>query len=397
MEQRVSSRVRQIAPSATLSVDTRTKALIQEGKPVINMSVGEPDFDTPTAAGFAGIKAITDGNTRYTAAAGTMELRQAIARKLMVENGLQYKPEQIVVSSGAKHSLFNIMLAICDPGDEVILPAPYWVSYPEQIRVAGAVPVIVDCSEEAGYKLRPEQLEAAISQRTKAVILNSPNNPTGAVYSEAELRALGDVLLRHDIYVITDEIYERLVYGVRHVSLPAICPDLMPRTLVVNGFSKAFCMTGWRLGYVAAPPDVAKAMVSLQSHATGSPSTISQAAGVVALDSFDPHMVEEFQRRRDRLLAGLAQIPGIRCVKPEGAFYAFPDIGDLLGSSFAGTTIENAGQFCELLLEHALVSTVPGDAFGAPRNIRLSYAISFEQVELALERIGGFVRQLRRP
>jgi aspartate aminotransferase len=394
MHHRISSRVRNITPSATMSVDAKTKALLKEGKPVVNMSVGEPDFDTPVPASFAGIQAITEGNTRYTAAAGTLELRKAITSKLMVENGLQYTPEQIVVSSGGKHALFNIFLAICDDGDEVVLPAPYWVSYPEQIRLAGGVPVVVSCGEQSGYKLTPEQLEAAMTPKTKAVVINSPNNPTGAVYSEAELRALGEVLTRYDVYVVTDEIYERLVYNTRHHSIAALVPELRSRTIVVNGFSKAFAMTGWRLGYTAAPVDVAKAISSLQSHGTGSPSTISQAAGVVALHSFQPEMVEEFQRRRDYLVRELQSMPGVRCLTPDGAFYVFPDISELFGKELEGKVISSATDFCELLLEKDLVAAVPGEAFGAPNNIRLSYATSFENIETAVQRIRQFLSRL---
>lgn len=397
MEHRLSSRVRGIKPSATLTIDAKTKALIQSGKPVINMSVGEPDFDTPVKAAFAGIEAIAKGNTRYTPAAGTLALRKAIASKLQVENGLQYAPEQIVVSSGAKHSLFNIFYTICDDGDEVIVPAPYWVSYPEQVRLAGATPVIVSADESSGFKMTAEQLQAAITPKTRAVLLNSPSNPTGAVYSEDELRELGKVLVDHDVYLVTDEIYERLVYdGVKHISLPAIYPQLMSRTLVVNGFSKAFAMTGWRLGYVAAPPDLAKAMSSLQSHATGSPSTMSQAAGIVAFRAFEPEMVIEFERRRNRLVSGLNDLPGVSCLAPDGAFYAFPNISGLFGSTYEGHTIADAAQFCERLLEEELVSAVPGDAFGAPNNIRLSYAVSYEEVETALERMQRFVSKLVR-
>jgi aspartate aminotransferase len=394
MEERLSSRVRKITPSATMSIDSKTKALVKEGKPVVNLSVGEPDFNTPDRAAFAGVQAIATGNTRYTPAAGTLELRKAIVAKLMTENGLHYTPEQIVVSSGAKHSLFNIFLAICEAGDEVILPAPFWVSYPEQISLAGATPVIVACDESSGYKLTPGQLEKAITAKTKAVLLNSPNNPTGAVYSEDELRAIGEVLLNHDIYIITDEIYERLMYGAKHVSLPAIHPELMHRTIVVNGFSKAFRMTGWRLGYAAAPVDIAKAMASLQSHATGSPSTISQAAGVVALDAFEPAMVEEFKRRRDFLVHALQEMPGVTCLAPQGAFYVFPNISGLFAKSYDGERIGSANRFCELLLEHQLVATVPGEAFGAPNNIRLSYATSYENIETAVERMQQFIRSL---
>jgi len=397
MEQRLSRRVRGITPSATLTIDAKTKALIQSGKAVVNMSVGEPDFDTPVKAAFAGVQAIAKGNTRYTPAAGTLVLRKAIVEKLQVENGLQYTPEQIVVSSGAKHSLFNVFFAICEDGDEVILPAPYWVSYPEQIRLAGATPVVVTADESSGFKMTPAQLQAAITPKTKAVLLNSPSNPTGAVYSEDELRELGKVLLDHDVFLVTDEIYERLVYdGVKHVSLPAIYPELMTRTLVVNGFSKAFAMTGWRLGYVAAPADIAKALASLQSHATGSPSTMSQAAGVVAFGAFEQDMVVEFGRRRNRLVSGLNSLSGVHCVAPDGAFYTFPNISGLFGSTYQGKPVNDASQFCELLLEEELVSAVPGDSFGAPNNIRLSYAVSYEEIETALERIERFVAHLER-
>ena len=395
MEQRLSARVRGIAPSATMSIDAKTKALLNDGQPVVNMSVGEPDFDTPKAAAFAGIKAIVNGQTRYTAAAGTLDLRKAIVSKLMRENGLQYTPEQIVVSSGAKHSLFNIFLAICDPGDEVILPAPYWVSYPEQIRLSGAEPVIVSCTEASGFKMTPEQLEAAMTPKTKAVMLNSPNNPTGAVYSREELTALGEVLLKHDVYVVTDEIYEKLVYGVEHYSINGLVPDLMSRTVLVNGFSKAFAMTGWRLGYLAGPLDVVKAVSSLQSHATGNPASMSQAAGVAAFDAFDLSMVEAFHERRDHLVRALKEMDGIQCLMPDGAFYVFPNISALYGKSLEGKRIENSNDFCTMLLETDLVAAVPGSAFGAPDNMRLSYATSMHQIQLAVERIQHFISRLQ--
>lgn len=377
-----------------MSVDGKTKALLAQGQPVINMSVGEPDFDTPTAAAFAGIRAITNGNTRYTPATGTLALRQAIARKLMTENGLQYTPEQIIISSGAKHTLYNIFVSICEEGDEVIFPAPYWVSYPEQVALAGAKSVIVSCDASTQYKMTAAQLEAAITPKTKAVLLNTPCNPTGSVYHEDELAALGELLRKHDVFIVLDEIYERLVYDVEQVSLARVCPDLAQNVLVVNGFSKAFAMTGWRLGYVAAPPDVAKALSGLQSHTTGSPSTISQAAGLTALDSFDPTVVQTFQHRRDTLVAGLQALSGVTCVCPEGAFYAFPDISGVIGQSLHGRTIASANDYCELLLEHALVASVPGDAFGAPGHVRFSYAVSDEQIAEAISRMKQFHDQL---
>lgn len=394
MEHRLSARVRSIRPSATMSVDSKTKALLQSGQPVINMSVGEPDFDTPTAAAFAGIKAITSGQTKYTPAAGSMALRQAVSQKLMTENGLQYAPEQIVISNGAKHTLYNIFLAICDAGDEVVLPAPYWVSYPEQIRMAGATPVVVECGADVGFKMAAKRLEAAITPKTKAVLLNSPGNPTGAVYHEEELIAIGEVLSRHDIYVVLDEIYERLVFDVKQTSLATLYPNLRDRALVVNGFSKAFAMTGWRLGYVAAPPDIAKAMASLQSHSTGSPSSISQLAGITALSSFDPAMVDIFVRRRNTLVEGLRTLPGVTCLVPEGAFYAFPDISGTFGKSFEGRQIKSGHDYCGLLLEHALVASVPGEAFGSPGYARFSYAVSDDQVAEAIGRMRQFHNKL---
>lgn len=378
-----------------MSVDAKTKALLKEGHKVVNMSVGEPDFDTPVATAYAGIQAIIKGNTRYTAATGTPELRQAIARKLMLDNGLQYAPEQIVVSAGAKHSLFNIFLAICDPGDEVILPAPYWVSYPEQIRIAGAEPKIVVCDESSGFKITPAQLEAAITPRTKAVLLNSPSNPTGAVYHRDELQALGNVLAKHDVYVVTDEIYEKLVYDVEHFSIASLVPELMTRTLVVNGFSKAFAMTGWRLGYMAGPIDVVKAVSSLQSHATGNPSSISQAAGTTALETFENSMVTAFHQRRDVLVAALKQMNGVDCLLPEGAFYVFPNVSAHFGKRLGSRPINDSVAFCEALLETDLVAAVPGDAFGAPQNIRLSYATSMDQIEMAIERMTQFIARLQ--
>lgn len=387
---RLSLRVSQLTPSATMSVDAKTKSLLQAGQPVINMSVGEPDFDTPTAASLAGIRAIANGKTRYTAAAGTPELRQAIAKKLQTENHLTYTPEQIVVSNGAKHTLFNMFLAILNPGDEVIVPTPYWVSYPEQIRLAGGIPVFVKTDESSGFKMTPQQLQAALNEKTKAVLLNSPCNPTGAVYSRNELASLGEILENHTAWIVSDEIYEKLVYNVAFTSFAEACPQLIDRTLLVNGFSKAFAMTGWRLGYLAAPPDLAKAVASLQSHGTGSPSTMSQAAGVTALQSLDTTMIQAFHARRDFLVKGLNQISGLSCLNPEGAFYVFPNVSAVFGKRYENRIIETAVDYAELLLEKQLVAAVPGEAFGAPNNIRLSYAVSMQDVEEAVRRIAAF-------
>ncbi|MBE3552364.1 MAG: pyridoxal phosphate-dependent aminotransferase [Kyrpidia tusciae] len=392
----LSARARGIAPSPTLSIDAKTKAMVSRGEQVINLSVGEPDFETPPEASLAAVGAIAAGFTKYTAVAGIMELRRRISQKLEQENGLRYEPDEILVSVGAKHSLFNIMLTLVDPGDEVIIPAPYWVTYPEQVRLAGGVPVILPTDESTGFKVTPGQLKEALGPKTKAVILNSPSNPTGAVYRREELEALAEVLRPADCYVISDEIYEKLIYGVEHVSIASLDEEIFRKTLVVNGFSKAFSMTGWRLGYTAGPKDVIKAMTSLQSQSTSNPTSIAQKAGVVALDHFDPDVVEEFRARRDYVLERLRGMPYISCAEPEGAFYLFPNVSKLLGGRYRGQTIDTSDRLCELLLEEARVSLVPGSGFGAPNNIRLSYAVSRVDLEIAMERMEAFLGDVER-
>ncbi len=391
----LSQRIRSIAPSPTLTIDSKTKALIAAGMDIVNLTAGEPDFPTPMKASLAGIAAIVENFTKYTPAAGIPALRMGIAEKLQQENGLSYDPEEIIVSSGAKHSLYNVFMAILDPGDEVVLPSPYWVSYPEQIRLCGATPVIVKTDEASGFKMTPQQLRDALTGRTKAVLINSPGNPTGAMYTQEEIEALADVLEQHDAYVVSDEIYEQLTYDLSHYSIARHSRAMRDRTFVVNGFSKTHAMTGWRVGYVAAPKPLVDAMSSFQSHATAHPSNISQRAALGALGTFTRDTVEEFRRRRDFVVERLGVLPGIRNTVPQGAFYVFPNAAGLVGRTYRKsggetTVIGSVGQLCELLLTDARISVVPGDGFGAPDNFRISYATSMAQLEKAMDRLAAF-------
>ncbi len=400
MSLELSRRIRAISPSPTLSIDTKTKALLAEGIDVVNLSVGEPDFNTPDQASLAAISAIITNFTKYTPVPGIMELRKGIVNKLRTENELAYTPEEIIVSSGAKHSLYNIFMAILNPGDEVLLPAPYWVSYPEQIRLCEGVPVVLATDESTGFKVTPEQLEQAITPKTRAFLLNSPSNPTGAVYTPEEIRAIAAVLEKHDIYVVSDEIYEQLTYGVEHYSIARFSENMKSKTLVVNGFSKTFAMTGWRVGYVAGPLPIIKAMTSFQSHTTANPASISQKAAVGALGTFDQEHVAEFQHRRDFVLGQLAELPGVICAKPEGAFYVFPNVRSWIGKTYTRANqstivVDSVDTLAELLLTDANISIVPGTGFGAPDNFRISYATSMEQLKKAMNRLSDFVSRLR--
>ncbi|MGQ9557592.1 MAG: pyridoxal phosphate-dependent aminotransferase [Desulfurispora sp.] len=388
-----------ISPSPTLSIDAKAKKMIAQGLDVINFGVGEPDFDTPQHIKDAAIEALQKGMTKYTAVAGTDQLKQAIVNKFKQDNGLEYQPGQIVVSCGAKHSLYNAFQVLCQPGDEVILPAPYWVSYLEQIKLAGAQPVIVPTRQENDFKLTVAELEAAITPRTRLIILNSPSNPTGSVYTRLELAALGEVLVKHGIVIISDEIYEKLLYdGLEHVSIAALSPELKELTVVINGVSKAYAMTGWRIGYAAAPPAVAKAMADLQSHSTSNPTSIAQAASVAALTGTQQplqEMLVEFNRRRDFMLEKIRQIPGVQCRQPGGAFYLFPNVSSYFGKSYRGRVVQNASDLADLLLEEAKVALVPGVAFGDDRFIRLSYATSMEKIAQGLERIAALLAGIK--
>ncbi|MHB0696031.1 pyridoxal phosphate-dependent aminotransferase, partial [Roseomonas mucosa] len=389
-------RMDRISPSQTIVVTQKARALKAAGRDVISLSVGEPDFETPQNIKDAAIKAIQDGETRYTDVAGTMALRKAVAAKFERDNGLTYKPEEIVVSTGGKQVIFNAMLATIDEGDEAIVPAPCWVSYPDIIALAGGKPVIVPAGQNQGFKITPEQLEAAITPKTKWLILNNPSNPTGAAYSEAELKGLAEVLLRHpQVWIFTDDIYEKLVYGdFAFRTIAQVEPRLKDRTVTMNGCSKGYAMTGWRIGFAGAPLALIKAMDKLQGQSTSNTSSISQAAAVEALNG-PQESVETmrlaFERRRDLVVRLLNQAPGIRCATPDGAFYVFPDIAGCLGKTTAsGKRIETDEDFVTALLEDEGVAAVHGSAFMFPGHFRVSYATSDAVLEDACNRIKRF-------
>ena len=396
----VSPRVAAMRPSATLAMSARAKELKRAGRPVVALSSGEPDFDTPAPIRAAGIAAIEEGFTHYTASPGMPELREAVARKLQEENGLDVAPEQVVCSNGAKQSVAQALLVLCREGDEVLIPAPYWVSYPEMSRLAGAEPVAVASSPEAGYRITPAALDAALTERTRVLLLNTPSNPTGAVYSRADLEALAEVLRpREDVFVVSDEIYERVVYDAEHVAFASL-PGMAERTVTVNGFSKAYAMTGWRLGYLAAPRWIADAVAKVQGQLTSAPSSITQRAGVAALAmGREPvrQMVRAFRERRDFVLAALREIPDVVCPQPEGAFYLFPDVSAYFGAEApSGRSIDGSEALCFYLLEEHDVALVPGDAFGAPYGLRISYAASAQDLRTAMGRIREGLAALRR-
>ncbi len=395
----ISNRANSLAASETLKITALAKEMKRAGKSVVSLSAGEPDFKTPDHICEAAIQAIRDGHHGYTVNAGTPELREAISAKLKRDNALSYTPDQIIVSNGAKQSVGFTLLAILNPGDEVIIPAPYWVSYPEMVKLGDGVSVIIRTSFETHFKLTPEQLEQAITPKTKALILCSPSNPTGSCYTKDELKALADVLLKHpNVYVLSDEIYEYITFDQEHVSIGQAEPKIYPQLLLVNGFSKGFAMTGWRLGYLAGPMDVVKAVSKIQSQETSAPSTISQKAGEVAYNSpLDTviAMKESFRIRRDYMVEALNNIPGLRCFSPGGAFYVFPDISEYLGKkSPTGQTIETSTDLVMYLLEHFGIATVPGDAFGEPNGIRLSYANSMEELKDAVSRLEQGLKSL---
>ena len=394
----LSPRVTRLQPSATLVMSQKSAELKAQGIDIINLSVGEPDFDTPEHIRAAAKQAIDDGQTRYTPVPGIPALRKAICTKLQKENGLDYLPEQIIVSNGAKQSVCNTLLALCDEGDEVIIPAPYWVSYPQMALMAGATPVIVEAGIEQGFKITPEQLEAAITTRSRVLILCTPSNPTGAVYTAAELEALSAVLRRHtQVTVIADEIYEHINYTGQHASIAA-CPDMKERTVIVNGVSKAYAMTGWRIGFIAAPTDIAKATQKLQGQYTSNPCSVSQYAALAAYEGAQD-CVEEMRQafaRRKELIVGLAcEIPGFEVSDPDGAFYVFPKCSALFGKTDGQRTINTSTDFALYLLEEAHVATVGGDAFGSPDCFRMSYATSDDNIREAMRRIREALMRLR--
>jgi len=388
---RLNERVADMQPSATLAMKSRAAEMRRKGHPVVALSAGEPDFDTPQPIAEAGMQAIRDGFTHYTENPGTMELREAICAKLQRDNELDYDPSQVVCSNGAKQSIALAVHALCDEGDEVLIPAPYWVSYPEMARFAGAEPAIVSTSVEEEYKLSPEKLEEAITDSTRLLILCSPSNPTGAVYTPDELEALAAVLRRHeDVLVLSDEIYEYVLYGTEHVAFASL-PGMEDRTITVNGFSKGFAMTGWRLGYLAAPAPIAQACAKIQGQFTSAPCSISQKAGVAAYEmDLQPvrDMVAAFRERRDYVVGRLRALDGIRCPTPQGAFYVYPDVSAYFGTTTPdGDTIDDSSDLCFYLLENEHVALVPGTAFGVADGLRISYASGREDLETALDRI----------
>lgn len=382
--------VESVQPSATLAMTGRAKQLKRDGVPIIGLSAGEPDFDTPEPIAAAGIQAIRDGYTHYTENTGMPELRAAISRKLEEENELFYSADQIVCSNGAKQSVALALTALCRPGDQVLIPAPYWVSYPEMARLAGADPVDIPTTADQEYRVDPGALAEKINEKTRLLILCSPSNPTGSVYPREELERLAEVLRPHeDVFVVSDEIYEKVIYDADHVSFAAL-PGMKERTITVNGFSKAYAMTGWRLGYLAAETPIARAAAKIQSQLTSAPSTISQKAGIAALEmdgSYVDDMVYAFRKRRDFMLDRLQDIPGVHCPRPEGAFYLFPDISHYLGSRTAdGTAIRTSEDLCFYLLEKHHVALVHGEAFGSPDGLRISYAASMDDLVEAMNR-----------
>jgi aspartate aminotransferase len=385
----ISARAAQLTPSLTLSIDSKAKAMKAEGIDVCGFGAGEPDFDTPDHIKAAAIAALEAGFTKYTPSAGLPELRQAIAEKLEADNQISYRASQIVVSSGAKHSCYNAILATCQPGDEVLIPSPYWVSYPDMVRLAGAEPVIVPTTERNGWKMRASDFENAMTPRTKMVILNSPGNPSGSVYTREELEAIVEVAAEEDIYILSDEIYEKLIYDdAKHVSIASLSPEAYDLTITVNGFSKAYAMTGWRLGYLAAPEAVAKAVDNIQSHSTSNPCSFAQKGAVAALKGDQQplaDMRDEFGMRRNYMFDRITKIPNITAVKPEGAFYILVNISQL------GLSSQN---FADRLLSKANVAIVPGAAFGDDRTVRLSYATSIDVIKKGLDRFQDFCRTL---
>ena len=389
MKYKISRRAASLSPSLTLIIDSKAKQMKAEGQDVVGFGAGEPDFDTPQHIKDAAIQALNEGFTKYTPASGIPELRQAIADKFQRENGLTYKPSQIIVSCGGKHSCYNVIMAVCEEGDEVIIPAPYWLSYPEMVKLAGATSVILPTSDQTEFKVTPEQLRAAITPRTRLFVLNSPSNPTGSVYTPEEINALGDICVEKDVLIMSDEIYEHLLYdGATHRSVASFSQAHYDHTIIVHGFAKAWSMTGWRLGFLAAPEPIAKAIDAIQSHSTSNPTSFAQKGAVAALTGSQEHLkswLAEYTRRRTYAWKKLNSIPGISCVNSKGAFYLFPNISKL------GL---NSTDFCARLLEQEKVAAVPGLAFGADDYLRISYATSMANIEKGLDRLEKFVHNL---
>ncbi len=389
----LADRVQALTPSTTLAITSKAKALKQQGYDVIGLGAGEPDFNTPDEILQAAKQAMDEGKTKYTPAGGLPDLKQAIIEKLQSDQGLTYSEKEVTVTTGAKHALYNLFQVLLNRGDEVIIPVPYWVSYPEQVKLAEGQPVYVKAKESNDFKITPEQLEESITDYTKAVILNSPSNPTGTLYSKEELEELGEVALKHDIIIVSDEIYEKLIYGDEaHVSIAQISDELKDRTVIINGVSKSHAMTGWRIGYAAGNEQIIQAMSSLSSHSTSNPTSIAQYAAIEAYVMPKDKLYEmksAFEDRLNKLYDWLTDIPGISCVKPKGAFYLFPNMQTVVEHS----PFDSVDEWVKQLLEEEKVAVVPGSGFGSPENIRLSYATSLDQLDEAAKRIARFVEK----
>ncbi len=389
MEYKISARASGVTPSLTLAIDAKAKQLKAEGLDVVGFGAGEPDFDTPQHIKEAAWKALSSGFTKYTPSSGLLALRQAVVEKFKKDNGIEFEPNQIIISNGGKHACFNAIMATCQKNDEVIIPSPYWVSYPEMVKIADAIPIFVQTTEEEEFKITPEKLEKAITPRTRLLILNSPNNPTGTVYSADELKALGEVCIKHGILIMSDEIYEKLVYdNTAYTSIASISPEIKAHTIIVHGLSKAYSMTGWRIGIIAAPLPIAKVIAAVQSHSTSNPVSFAQMGAIEALTGPQDHLsvwIQEYSRRRSYAWKKLSSIPGISCVNAKGAFYLFPNISK---------TGFKSVEFAARLLEEERVAVVPGIAFGSDDNVRISYAISMEQIIKGLDRIEHFCKRV---
>lgn len=389
---KLSQRVQKLTPSSTLAITAKANELKAAGQAVIGLAAGEPDFNTPENIIQAAFKAVEEGKTKYTPAGGLPKLKEAIQQKLERDEGLRYELNEIMVASGAKHALYNLFQSILDEGDEVIIPIPFWVSYPEQVKLAGGEPVYVTTDESTEFKVTADQLDSVLSDKTKAIILNTPSNPTGAIYSKEELQAVADWAVQHQVIVVSDEIYETLVYDGEHISIAALGDDIKKLTVIINGVSKSHSMTGWRIGYAAGDRQLIKAMTDLASHSTSNPTTPSQWAAIEAYEgdqTFLREMNKTFKSRLDAIYPQLMEIPGIECIKPKGAFYLYPNVKETV--RLCG--LDNADQFVEELLESSLVAVVPGSSFGSPDNIRLSYATDLESMTEAIKRIKQFVEE----
>lgn len=395
----LSKKAGNISPSITLSITAKANELKAQGIDVVSFGAGEPDFNTPQNIINAAIKAMQDGKTKYTPAGGILELKKTICKKFKDDNNLEYKPDQITISTGAKQCLANTFMAILNPGDEVLIPVPYWVSYPELVKLADGVPVFVETLKENNYKYTIADLEKAVSDKTKAILINSPNNPTGTIYNKAELMEIAEFAKKYNLLIISDEIYEKLIYdGEKHISIASLSQDAFERTIVINGVSKTYAMTGWRLGYVAASKEITKLMTSIQSHMTSNVNTITQYATIEALNGPVEdlkNMVKEFERRRNFMVDRLSKIDGVSIIKPSGAFYIMVNISSYFNTTFKGEEIKNSVDFARVLLDEEKVAVIPGAGFGLDEYVRLSYATSMEIIERGIDRIAAFLNKIK--